>query len=136
MAEVVPGWTPPGGMPRVDTVRLTGLVVTVVTPGIPVMEKSSVAVVARDLLLTILLTMYCTVVELRDCTGWIEKNPLFAPDVTNETVVAKSIWFLLRIQNWEPAKLLPKKSLAPAANLSSLTPIIGWSGTNPPALSV
>src|SRR3989442_2420607 len=112
-------------MPSVETVRRVVLAATVETPGTPATEKNAVELVARAFLLTRLPTMYCVLVELKECAGWIEKNPPFAPEVTKETTEAVSISLLLRTQYWAPTKLWEKKSLALATNSSSLTPMMG-----------
>src|SRR3989442_15470593 len=112
-------------MPRVETVKTVALAATVETPGTPATEKSSTELVARAFLLTMLPTMYCVLVELKDCTGWIEKKPPFAPEVTKETTEPVSISLLLSTQYWAPTKLREKKSLALTTNSSSLTPMMG-----------
>lgn len=108
-----------------DTDRAEVLVVTVETPGTPLMEKSSIVDIENVPPETTLLTMYSVVVALSDWIGWIEKKPLFIVEENVETLDPVSIWALFRTQYFAPTKLVVRKSLALATNLSSLTPMMG-----------
>lgn len=70
---------------REETANAEVVVVTVETPGIPVIEKSSIVVVESAPPETTFPTMNWVLVELRDCTGWMEKNPLFTVEEKVET---------------------------------------------------
>ena len=101
------------------------VVVTVDIPGSPVTENSSIADVESAPFETMFPTMYRVVVGLMDCAEWIEKNPLFTVEEKVETATPAIICALLRTQYLAPTKLVERKSLALATNLSSLTPMIG-----------